>query len=96
MKIPTEVQTLIDTLGWKTENPMQPAGCWFSKIFEFLEVVSKSSEVGYKNCSPINNEFKTETFVSQTVRPFLEELIVSKSSEVVYKNRSPMNNEFKT
>ena len=43
---------LIHTLRWKTENAMQPAGCYFSKISEFLEIVSKSSAAGYKNQSP--------------------------------------------
>ena len=75
VEIPAEVQKLIDTLRLKAENPMQTAGCYFSKIFDFLEIVSKSSEARYKNCSSVNNEFDTETFVSQTVRLFLEALI---------------------
>ena len=66
-----EVQKLPDTLILKADNPMQPAGCYFSKISDFLEIVSKSSEACYKNHSSVNNKFDNETFVSQTVRPFL-------------------------
>ena len=54
---------------------MQPAGCYFSKISDFLEIVSKSSEARYKNRSSVNKEFNTEMFVSQTVRPVFEALI---------------------
>ena len=48
---------------------------YFCKISDFLEIVSKSSETHYKNRSSVNNEFGTETIVSQTARPFPEALI---------------------
>ena len=54
---------------------MQPARCYFSKISDFLEIVSKSSEAHYKNRSSVNNVFDTEMFVSRNVRPVLEALI---------------------
>ena len=73
VEIPTEVQKLIDTLRLKAENPMQSVGCYFSKISDFLEIASKSSESGYKNRSSMNNKFDTN--VSQTVRLFVEALI---------------------
>ena len=75
MEMPTEAQKLIDTLRLKAVKPMQPAGCYFSKICDFFETVSKSGEAHYKNRSSMNNDFDTETFVSQTIRPFLEALI---------------------
>ena len=42
------------------ERYAQPAGCYFSKIPEFLEIVCKSSAAGYENHSPMNNKFESE------------------------------------
>ena len=73
LQLPREVDKLISCLELKAENPRHPAGCYFDRLRNFIEIASQSAGARYLGRS--YREFDSDTFIEKTIKPFLADLI---------------------
>ena len=73
MEILSVVNTLIEKLKVKRENPALPQGCYYSKLEEFFDISSKSEGARFQTRS--DKEFDMENFQQTTIKLFLSSLI---------------------
>ena len=73
MEIPSVVNTLLEKLKAKQENPALPQRYYYSKLEEFFDISSKSDGARFQTRS--DKEFDMDNFQQTTIKPFLSSLI---------------------
>ena len=70
MEIPYVVNTLIEKLKAKRENPALLQGCYYSTLEEFFDISSKSEGARFQTRS--DKEFDMENFQQTTIKSFCQ------------------------